>query len=129
MTPEGRIKQKITTLLKSYGPACYFFMPVQIGYGKRTLDYLGSMRGWFFAIEAKASPEAKLTRLQDAVMGEIIKSNGLVFIVYDDATLRTLKSTLDVIYHGREPAPAEYGELNDKRVRQRRRETPGTPLV
>jgi hypothetical protein len=96
MTPEGKIKNKIKTLLDSYGSKLYYYMPVPIGYGKRTLDYLGCAHGEFFAIEAKR-PGAKPTPLQSGTIVDILNAGGAPFVVYDDDTLADLKSWLDAI--------------------------------
>lgn len=96
MTPEGRIKNKINKLLAEYGTNIYVFMPVQVGYGKRTVDYLCCIRGVFFAIEAK-KPESKgrVTALQSATLEQVQDAGGIGFVVYDDASLAELKRWLD----------------------------------
>jgi hypothetical protein len=43
-TPEGRVKRRVSQILKR-AEKCYYFMPVQTGYGSPTLDYLGCSRG------------------------------------------------------------------------------------
>lgn len=93
-TPEGRIKNKIKLLLDSYGHALYVFMPVQTGYGSRTLDYLGCVKGVFFGVEAKR-PKGKTTALQDAAIERIDKAGGQTFVVSDDQSLAELKRWLD----------------------------------
>jgi hypothetical protein len=53
VTPEGKTKQHIKNLLDMEG--AWWFMPVQMGYGTRTLDFHVARPGdWQFAlIEAK----------------------------------------------------------------------------
>lgn len=92
MTPEGEIKEKVKKLLVEHG--AYFFMPVQTGYGKRTLDFLCCMRGQFFAVETKRAKE-KLTALQNAIAREMMDAGGLVFAVHDEETLAYLSKFLN----------------------------------
>ncbi len=93
-TPEGRIKNKIKDLLDSYSGNVYYFMPVQTGYGKRTVDYLGCIRGLFFAIEAK-KPGGKPTALQNGAMEDMRAAGGTTFVVDDDESLAALKRWMD----------------------------------
>ena len=72
-TPESKIKSAIKKVLDEMG--CYYFMPVQMGLGKRTLDFLVCYRGSFFGIEAKA-PGSKPTLLQKRCMHEITLAGG-----------------------------------------------------
>ncbi len=73
-TPEGRIKTKVRTYLKSIG--AYVFSPVQQGLGVSTLDLLCCIDGLFFAIEVKR-PGRFPTPRQDTVMREINKAGGI----------------------------------------------------
>jgi len=71
-TPEGITKNEIKGLLDSYGDKLYYFMPVQMGYGRRTVDFLICFRGLFIAIEAKrrgAGARKFQLRLLDQVRG------------------------------------------------------------
>jgi hypothetical protein len=96
MTPEGRIKRKINLLLATYGDDVYYFMPVPGGYGRRTVDYLGCVRGVFFAIEAKR-PRAKPTPLQTGTLEQVSAANGNSFVVNDEASLGVFKKFLDYV--------------------------------
>ncbi len=78
-TPEGKVKRQIRNILKK-SDACYYFMPVQTGYGSPTLDYLGSSRGRAFAIEAKA-PGKKTTVRQKAIINEMKQAGMKVFVI------------------------------------------------
>jgi hypothetical protein len=96
-TPEGKIKTKIKKLLKTYEEqGIYYEMPVPSGYGKSGLDFTGCFRGRFFAIEAKA-PGTKPTNLQEDTMERICDSGGVVFLIYDDHTLRDLDVWLTLV--------------------------------
>lgn len=50
-TPEGKIKEKIRMVLETYRERgiLYYYMPVPVGYGRSTLDYLGFICGYGFA--------------------------------------------------------------------------------
>jgi hypothetical protein len=84
MTPEGKVKRKVSKLLLATDQ-CYYFMPVQSGYGTSTLDYLGSHCGHAFAIETKA-PGKKPTKRQEIIIREMEKAGIVVFII-DGETL------------------------------------------
>lgn len=78
MTPEGKVKAKVNRLLDRHG--AYRFMPVQTGYGARTLDYLLCHRSRFLAVETKA-PGKKPTRIQKLCMEKIEAAGGKVFLI------------------------------------------------
>lgn len=50
-------KEDIKAYLTEIGAE--YFMPVQTGYGARTVDILGCLRGHFFAIEVKRDLDKK----------------------------------------------------------------------
>lgn len=79
LTPEGRIKRRVSQILKR-ADSCYYFMPVQTGYGSPTLDYLGTHRGRGFAIETKA-PGKKPTMRQKAIIAEMERAKMKVFVI------------------------------------------------
>lgn len=83
-TPEGKVKAKVSALLKSI-PGVWYTMPVPSGFGESTLDYLGSNRGLFFAIETKA-PGKKPTSRQMNTMAAIERGGGKTFVVDGDIT-------------------------------------------
>jgi hypothetical protein len=83
-TPEGKIKKKVSDLLKST-PGCYYFMPVPGGFGMTTLDYVGCYRGMFFAIETK-KPGGKPTPRQNQIIGTMQAANAAVFVIDGDTT-------------------------------------------
>ena len=90
-TEEGRLKDQIKAILKVRG--AYIFMPVQHGYGKKSIDFLCCMpyqhvvslapykterRSRFLGIETKA-PGKKPTPLQEIAMREIVAAGGAAF--------------------------------------------------
>lgn len=93
MTPEGKVKTKIKLLLDDYHGSVYYYMPVPGGYGRPTLDYLGSANGWFFAIEAKA-PGKSPTARQQGTIEEIAEAGGRVFKIDGDAALAVFSDWL-----------------------------------
>jgi hypothetical protein len=82
-TPEGKVKDKIKTLLKKHG--AYWHMPVQNGMGKPALDFHVCHRGRYVSVEAKA-PGKQPTPRQRQTIDEIIKAGGVVFIIDGDTT-------------------------------------------
>jgi len=88
MTPEGKMKAAIKIVLETYREQgkLYYFMPVQTGYGKPTLDYLGFILGYGFAIEAKA-PGKKLRDRQLGIAKDIRQSGAPVFVIDSIETL------------------------------------------
>lgn len=79
-TEENKVKRKIREVLNKFHPDLYDFMPVQFGYGMKTLDYLMCMKGRFVAIEAKA-PGKEPTPLQEESIRQIRAAGGKVFVI------------------------------------------------
>ena len=79
-TPEGQVKHELRKFLDAMG--IYYFMPVQTGYGKSTLDFLCCVRGRFVGIETKAEGKETTAR-QRRVMKEIEDAGGLVVWGWD----------------------------------------------
>lgn len=78
-TPEGKVKKHVSLILKR-ADHCYYFMPVQTGYGSQTLDYLGSSRGRAFAIETKAPGKLPTVR-QNVIIKEMERAEMKVFVI------------------------------------------------
>ena len=78
MTPEGIVKAMIKDRLGEEG--AYFFMPVQTGYGAKTLDFLVCWRGFFLSIEAKAPGKAP-TKYQQITMQRILDAGGIAVCI------------------------------------------------
>lgn len=91
LTPEGRVKRNIRAYLDEIG--AYVFMPVQMGYGQKTLDYLccvptlvtpamvGRRIGVFVAPEAKA-PGKEATKFQLLTIADVQRAGGISFVAY-----------------------------------------------
>ena len=95
-TPEGKIKDKVKALLAKHG--CYRFMPVQMGFGERSLDFLVCHYGRFIAVETKRHGK-ELTAIQQEVKRRIEDAGGSVFRVSDDMELLDLEAALRNIEH------------------------------
>lgn len=83
-TPEGKVKAKVSGLLKAT-PGIYYHMPVPGGFGGTTLDYIGCHRGRFFAIETK-KPGGKPTDRQKQIISQIEQAGGKTFVIDGDIT-------------------------------------------
>ena len=79
MTEEGKVKAVINKILLQ-AKNVWWFMPVQNGMGKATLDYIGAHYGHAFAIEAKAPGKAPTPR-QENTIREMRAAGVAVFIV------------------------------------------------
>jgi hypothetical protein len=79
-TPEGEVKAAAKKWFK--GRDAYLFMPVNTGYGKRTLDFLICMSGRFIACEAKRR-NGRGQAFQQKIAEEIRNVGGIAFI-FDD---------------------------------------------
>ena len=93
MTPERKIKNKLTAMLREYG--VWYFMPANNGFGKSGIpDVIAIHKGKFIGIECKADKTKKPTALQLKRGKEIQDAGGLWFLVYDDETIRTIEQLL-----------------------------------
>jgi hypothetical protein len=82
MTPEAKVKKKVTEQLKKLG--AYYFYPVTGGYGRSGVpDIVGCYRGNFFAFECKAGKN-KPTALQDKNLSDIGVAGGIACVVNED---------------------------------------------
>jgi hypothetical protein len=80
VTPEGKVKAQVREVLKVW--SAYSFMPVQMGYGAATLDFLTCIRGRFVAIETKRlGGLAHVTRRQLDCMDAVRAAGGLAYAV------------------------------------------------
>ena len=77
-------------MLKELDDEVWWYMPVQTGYGRRVLDFIGCSRGRFFTVEAKRDHKHEPTEYQKLTMRKIAHTSGKVFVVYDMATLQDL---------------------------------------
>ena len=80
-TPEGKVKDKIKTFLKSI-PGCWFFMPIGGPYSRHGIpDIIAIINGRFIGIEVKAAGKFyNTTELQDLTMEDIREAGGVAFV-------------------------------------------------
>jgi Holliday junction resolvase len=82
MTPEAKVKKKVTNILKELNT--YYFYPVTGGYGKSGVpDIIGCYEGKFFGIECKAGKN-KPTPLQEKNLADIKAAGGIALVVNED---------------------------------------------
>ncbi len=95
MTPERRVKKKVTDLLKSYGDSVYWFYPVAGGFSATGVpDIVICANGLFLGVECKAGNN-KPTELQQRNLERIDKAGGVAIVVRDEPSLTALKNLID----------------------------------
>ena len=90
-TPEGKVKDKVRTLLKQHG--AYYYQPVTNGMGAPSLDFIICHRGLFAMVETKA-PGKKPTPLQDVTIETVRRHGGLVFVIAGEVGMDSLAEWL-----------------------------------
>lgn len=101
MTPEGIVKAKVKAVLATYKPKLYALWPVQNGMGSPTLDCLGVMSGFAFAIETKA-PGKKPTERQEITIQQMRCAGARVFVIDGEAGYAELDQWLRMIVNATE---------------------------
>lgn len=76
-TPEGKLKDDVKAYLRTLKNT-YWYMPVPMGMGRPTVDFLCCIQGRFVAIETKA-PGKQPTPRQLACLREVQQAGGLAF--------------------------------------------------
>lgn len=71
---ESNVKDAVKKYLKEIG--AYYFMPVQMGYGAASIDFLVCHKGKFFGIETKRPEVKEPSPRQACVMREIAEAGG-----------------------------------------------------
>ena len=93
-TPEAKVKDKIKKILKAHG--VYYVMPIGSGYGNAGVpDFICCYKGFFMAIEAKASGNMT-TVLQAKNLEEIIDAGG-VAVVVNENNLHAIEGWLKIL--------------------------------
>lgn len=95
-TPEGRIKNRLNRALDKRFPTHYRFMPVQMGLGASTLDYLICIDGLFFGVETKA-PGKKPTPRQKTIIDKIELAGGCTFVVNSNQSISEALAGMSVL--------------------------------
>jgi len=111
-TPEGKVKDKIKAILKSYAPQVYYFMPAMGSFGKSGVpDIIVCVNGSFLAIEVKADKRKNPpTALQVKNMTEIKEARGAVLVV-DANDLDMLQGFIEGMIASRDETAAIIGEM------------------
>ena len=90
MSLESAVKIKLRAYLKEIG--AYYYMPVKMAYGSRSVDFLVCWRGRFYGIETKRTGEVP-TNMQCCTMREIAEAGGGVWCE-DSEGLETTRERL-----------------------------------
>ena len=99
MTPEKKVKQKVTKLLDSFG--VYWFYPVATGYGSSGIpDLIACVRGRFVGIECKATPKDQPTALQLKNLASIKDQGGIAVVIHAE-NMEELRNVIDSIINDR----------------------------
>lgn len=96
-TPEGKIKNKLDTMLKSLKNSGVWFYSPQSGiYGKSGIpDRVIVVCGSFIGVECKADRTKKPTALQLKCMQEIEDAGGKCFVVCDDESIEQVREYIN----------------------------------
>jgi hypothetical protein len=93
-TPEGKIKNKLDTMLKK--EKIWFFSPQAGPYGDSGVhDRIACVYGLFVSIEAKADAKKKMTPKQILKATQVTKAGGIFFLVYDDASIERVRQFIN----------------------------------
>lgn len=96
LTPESKVKLKISALLKKYD--VWYFFPMMNGFGTAGVpDIICCPSGIFVGVEAKADKTKKPTKLQVLCGQRIQASGGHWMVVCDDDSLNRLEDLLCVL--------------------------------
>lgn len=89
-TPESKIKGMIDAMLKA--EKVWSFSPQAGPYGVAGIpDRIAIVCGTFLGIECKANEKCKMTALQERCKEKIEAAGGKFFLVYDKATIETVR--------------------------------------
>jgi hypothetical protein len=99
MTPirnERGVKARVKTILNSYGPRVWYYMPVPGGYGRSGVpDFVGCANKRFFSIETKFGGNQP-TLHQSQELAAIKVAGGLAFVI-DETNVEGLSIAMDLI--------------------------------
>lgn len=106
MTPEGKIKRKVTEMLRRHG--VWYFFPANNGFGRAGIpDIVAIVKGRFVGIECKADQTRKPTQLQLQCGKAIKAAGGEWFLVYDKESLQVVEEFIYACSGDRESGTAE----------------------
>ena len=110
-TPEGKVKDKIKSILDKYGDEIYYFSPMTGGYGRSGVpDIVISVRGRFVAVECKTTGN-KPTALQLKNLEGIVRSGGYAYVI-DETSVGLFALTVDQLINGTIPIESSR-QVND----------------
>ena len=91
LTPEAKVKRKVTAVLKKHG--CWYFFPASNGFGRAGIpDIIAIVDGQFVGIECKADEKKQPTQLQVQCGEQIEASGGKWFLVRGADELEALEA-------------------------------------
>lgn len=94
MTPEGKVKRRVTDILKKMG--AYYFYPATGGYGRSGVpDIIACLDGVFLGIECKAGKNSP-TELQKRELSKIREALGVPFCI-NESNIESLEPALRTI--------------------------------
>ena len=96
-TPEGKVKDQVKKVLKSYGDQVWYFLPVSAGFGVHGIpDFIVCACGHFMGIECKADATKRPTTRQQFVLSSIAQAEGTTLVIHKD-NIDTVRETIDHI--------------------------------
>lgn len=98
MTPEGKVKAAVVTVLTAYGPrGLWYYMPVQGGFGQQGIpDFIACYRGRMLGIECKANG-GKLTNLQALQLSRMNNAGAVTMVINSVPDVATLMAHLQML--------------------------------
>jgi Holliday junction resolvase len=95
MTPEKKVKTKVSKILKENG--VYYFYPVTSGYGSSGVpDIVACCNGKFLAIECKFGSNTP-TALQSKNISDIRRSGGYAIVVNEINCVQDTLTAIEVL--------------------------------
>ena len=107
-TPEGKIKQKLDTMLKlKKSRGVWYFSPQAGPFGRSGVpDRIVCACGVFIGIEVKANNKRPMTALQQQCSEKIEKAGGKFFLVHDVESIAEIEKFINKAIEGRLHASA-----------------------
>jgi hypothetical protein len=98
-TPEKKVKDKVTALLRKHG--AYYFFPATYGMGRAGVpDIIVCFKGLFIGIECKAG-KGKTTALQDRELAAIKQAGG-ISVVINETNIELVERILTEVTNARQ---------------------------
>ena len=98
-TPEKKVKDKVTAILRKH--SAYYFFPATYGMGRAGVpDIIVCFNGFFIAIECKAG-KGKTTALQDRELAAIKEAGGISTVI-NETNIELVEKILSEVNHARQ---------------------------